>query len=1249
MRILAVRGENLASLAEPFALDLAAEPLAGAGLFAITGETGAGKSTLLDAVCLALYGEFPRIVGKGGREALPDVAGDTLGATDPRSVLRRGAAQGWAEVDFVAVDGDRYRAHWSVNRARGRSGGRLQKVTRVVHRLDPAGAIAATLADQVTAVDAEIARLTDLTFEQFRRTVLLAQGEFDAFLRSDDRERADLLEKITGTEIYARLSMRTFEGTKNRRETVDRLKLRLAEIGVLDAAARAALDDRRAAAGAARAAAEARAGMLEQAIARHGAIAAAGRLLAAAEADVAAAEIAAAEAEPDRALRAEIAQAVALRPVIVAAHQAERDEGEAIRQFDAIGAVLAEATPKLEAASEARRAADEAVRAIDERIVRLRPEWDRAADLDRELAAAERAVAEAEPLCAQATATRQLQAEQIAALDLRRAGIAGDIAGVDGERERLAVFRPVAQQWESLSERFAERGRSRTERHDAESVAAQATAAAAGVEARLAELDARAAADAGRRTAAARDLDERRGLLAAFDEPTLRGRVDALVRAGAGAAELGPRLGEANRARAAHRTAVDDVAAAVGESDELARARAASAEELARLEEMARVGAAAVRLADALASAEAAHLRADLVDGEPCPVCGAREHPILADAGIAAALATVRADHDAREAAAAAVRNRLTALDGRLAAVEARRRDADGRVARETEAHSRAEAARDAATATLLSALADSGLVGPAMPLDAAALAAVGTAIAAARAEVDDRLGRVARLRDEIDGLGGTIEALDRGAAETRIARESEMGELSSHRLVATAARSRAEAAGARLVEIDARLAPKLADLDLTLGDLDRDGDRLVGRLAATVAALAKADARRAALVDEEQRLERDVLGRRVALSHAEQAVAKAEATLEERRHAVAILGHDRGDLLGGVATATHRGAVEAERSVAAAAREAALAHLDAVRTAHTTALAQHRERHDTVQRTKAEAEDLRRARDHALAAADVDLATALAHLGRPPESVAALDARLAGLDRRLDGARTTRGARRADLDRATAAGLPERAEAELAEDLAAARVEISGFDREIGAVVGEIAADDAARVRAGDLSTEIATAAEEAHVWAAVDAAIGSRDGDKFRRIAQGVTLDRLTALANRHLATLNPRYRLARSAGLGLAIVDRDMGEEMRSTRSLSGGERFLASLALALALSGLEGRRSFVDTLFIDEGFGSLDAATLDVAIDALESLQSEGRKVGVISHVAALHERIAVQVRVERAGVGRSRVVVDAGRG
>jgi len=107
---------------------------------------------------------------------------------------------------------------------------------------------------------------------------------------------------------------------------------------------------------------------------------------------------------------------------------------------------------------------------------------------------------------------------------------------------------------------------------------------------------------------------------------------------------------------------------------------------------------------------------------------------------------------------------------------------------------------------------------------------------------------------------------------------------------------------------------------------------------------------------------------------------------------------------------------------------------------------------------------------------------------------------------------------------------------------------------------------------------------------------------------------------------------------------VLDRHMGDELRSTASLSGGEAFLASLALALGLSSLSARDISVETLFIDEGFGTLDPATLETALSVLDQLQAQGRQVGLISHVPGLSERVGAAVRVEPRGNGRSVVRV-----
>ncbi|WP_288378853.1 AAA family ATPase, partial [uncultured Massilia sp.] len=264
MRILRIAGKNLASLAGEFQVDFEAEPLASSGLFAISGPTGAGKSTLLDALCLALYDATPRLLKRAGSQ-LPDVGADTVSALDPRTLLRRGAAEAWSEVDFAGNDDIRYRARWSVRRAYGKPGGALQPSKMTLHRLpelDPLGGTKTEVANEI------VARI-GLSFEQFTRAVLLAQNEFSAFLKTDENERGELLETLTGTTIYSEISRRAFERYRAEQERTRMLTSQLASQAPLPQEEREKLDLERTGAELALEAADARRSALEQELRWH--------------------------------------------------------------------------------------------------------------------------------------------------------------------------------------------------------------------------------------------------------------------------------------------------------------------------------------------------------------------------------------------------------------------------------------------------------------------------------------------------------------------------------------------------------------------------------------------------------------------------------------------------------------------------------------------------------------------------------------------------------------------------------------------------------------------------------------------------------------------------------------------------------------------------------------------------------------------------------------------------------------------
>ena len=223
MKILAIRLKNLTSIEGMVEVDFTAEPLHSAGIFAISGPTGAGKSTLLDALCLALYDKAPRFATSVESVNLADVGDNQINQSDVRNLLRRGTSDGYAEVDFLGIDGRRYRSRWSVRRTRNKISGSLQPQTLEVKELDTEKEFQGTKKELLI----QLVELVGLTYEQFTRTVLLAQNDFATFLKSKGAAKAELLEKLTGTGVYSRISQEVYARNKAAQEEVTLIQNRM--------------------------------------------------------------------------------------------------------------------------------------------------------------------------------------------------------------------------------------------------------------------------------------------------------------------------------------------------------------------------------------------------------------------------------------------------------------------------------------------------------------------------------------------------------------------------------------------------------------------------------------------------------------------------------------------------------------------------------------------------------------------------------------------------------------------------------------------------------------------------------------------------------------------------------------------------------------------------------------------------------------------------------------------------------------
>lgn len=1235
MRILAIRGSNLASLAGDFHIDFEAEPLAGSGIFAITGPTGAGKSTLLDAVCLALFAEIPRLraapaSGSVGTEEA------CISARDPRSILRHGAGEGHAEIDFAMPGGGTYRARWSVRRARGKADGRLQGADHAFERLDTGERMGGTRTETLRAIAAVIG----LSAEQFTRAVLLAQGDFEAFIRADANDRAALLERLTGSQVYTRLGRAAYEKARVMREELDAIRQRIA--------AQNGLDDE------CRAEAEA-------------ALAAARDEHASAQAALEALQGEARRLQRGRDLAAEVGRAQKTADTALAGRDGAQDRREALAKNRAAFALvhLLEARIRAEdalARSEVRLTAAGEALVLAEKAAALRTQ--EAGEAEQAMASCEAAAQERAPdLDAARTLDRQLQEADLSLTATRESAkthsIAADDAAhasdqasaaheaADERRREAADWQQAYASARALSEREGELGALLAAHADAlarrakaqgerEKLAAAETAALsrhAAAHTALESADtAHTAARAARREAeAAAPLGEALAALTA--------RIDAIGEAERLSLQAGHVAGEQVRTAALLadiRTRRAEVAATLAALEQtLAAAPAAVAALEAGLNEARRT----LAQSEAASGEAALLLRAGLVDGEPCPVCGAAEHPLLGlEILLGGHLADNRKHVDALNAELAqaladrrvqgAEQNRLVREDQQLTTREGQQ--AKALAAAEAGAEEARSASAAGASALGLTDVDEAGI----------ALTDLRDAATKARDAAQNARGRAEDARRAEDQTQQTLdgaqadEATALGSLRARVQALAECDQTLKNLAV------QAEGDGAALdralgATADWRVLPDAAAWLRTRATEWRAADRTLNEVLAALPAL---DAKR-----QDAARTRDVALTR--LSGAEDARQKAEALAARYREArAALLGGESvtafearlreaianarqaleaattGRNAAGEALASARASLTAAQET----READLAALDAARAAFTAGLAGSALAEEAVARVAKAGQAALDAEAEALAALETALREALAVLAKCRDDLTRHEAEEA------------------------AAALPSPEALEAALESAGDTLKATTARRDDAAAL--LRQDDSVRERTAALRAELEAANARADVWLRLSDLVGDREGRVFRRFAQGLTLDRLLEHANARLAELKPRYELERGSGgeMMVQVIDNDMGGQVRGLHNLSGGERFLVSLALALGLAEMSTARGVkIESLFIDEGFGALDPASLGQALALLEHLHASGRRVGVISHVEELKERVPVKIEITPTGRGTSRVDVVVG--
>ena len=1124
---------NIASI-EDAEIDFASRPLSDSDVFLITGKTGSGKSTILDAVCLALYGTTPRLENTSMEGAVED-AGKDVKLDSPSQLLRENTGEGWVNLTFEGSDGASYQAEWSIARARGKADGRLQSRKWTVTDLD--SNTKCTKEDEIVPM---VQKAVGLTFGQFCRTTMLAQGPFTRFLDSKDDEKAEILEKITGADVYAKIGAMVFAKAQEKRSAWEAADAAIAGITVLT---------------------EEELHLKEE-------------------------ELAGKNKEMESAKGA-------------------RDEAGKKADWLKEDAELSERRKKAEDTLAAAKAAVETEDYLRKKV--LVNSWKETAEARRNLGTVslERVRAEEAGQAIGRMAGRYLAVRAgLAFLDGREKSMQKEL---DDVRKTLEAYKPdieviraaqmVETQLDIISEGGTAISRWRSEIGSWEKVLSEDLGPAQ----KKADEDFTAAKAEKERTAAALEDADKALKDAGLDE--VRKEKDKLAKEQPAIAVARERIRQLDEVR----TKLDKEREALDRADRNLEARSSAIDaKNAEEKELAAAEEAGKKRYDAVSSAVEnfiGDIRNRLKVGDVCPVCMREITAALpSDSEVEARVAPVREAwekaRDARETCERELRNME-------ASYKADKGSYDGRKAQYDKAEDLAKATEAA--------------------MEAVKACGFDTIDEDTDRKLSERNEEISVLlsnlrKEEVKGI-----ALETERDKAQKADGEAAWALDATRDVAEKARKKVDETKQNINKVRALEEEKRSAVGVAVRKVDaavrgsrwegswqEPGKDFRGELEEELKSWEDATRREGLLndgirtVSTTAKAVEDVLseveGRVPAWKSMERGPAAELGDIEKAARAL------NGDVI-----------VECgnERTANDALREAA-DKVEGFLKEHTA--------YDMAALERLSAVDRQTIDEYEKSLKKLDDAATFA--GGALESIL--------------GQVETHEAKR-----------PRLAEGDTTASLVA---EKDAFDAKVVSLAGEvkvleeeIRSDGDNRKKAGQLADEADKLRGERDLWDRLNQLIGDATGKKFRKIAQSYVLGSLVEAANRYMKELTDRYTLKVLPGTFVILLeDAWQGYASRPASTISGGETFLVSLSLALALSDI-GDGLSVDTMFIDEGFGTLSGEPLQNAVNTLKTLRTKGgRHVGIISHIEELQEKIPVKVKVEmnaRTGSSTVEVVSD----